>query len=368
MDATAPRARRSSWPLIVAVWTGVGLINASQTVFPMRALGMNHAWLSLFATLMLVWLPWALATPCVIRLGRRYPPTRSTPPLGWVIHVAAITVIGLIYAAWSATLETLLNPWAQTPDPGPFMARWLSTFFYGQLTSLVLYAFILTIDYLYESRQRLARQQMQAAQLSEQLHKAQLDALRHQIEPHFMFNSLNAIAGLVRGNRNADAVEMIVALSEFLRGAASDLGRPQVALEQEVQYLRKYLEVQRARFADRLQVTLEFPTELLSAQVPGLILQPLVENAIKHGISKRTQGGAIQVTASSSGSTLQLSVINDGPSLSPDWETRHSGIGLSNLCTRLRLLYGATFDFRLHNRDLGGVQAVVSLPLVGREA
>jgi hypothetical protein len=359
------RARLSSWPWILGVWTGVGLINASQTVFPMRALGMHHAWISLFATLVVVWLPWALATPWVVRLGRRYPPMGRTAPLAWVIHLAAMTTIGLIYAAWSATLEIVLNPWAQTPPPGPFTTMWLSTFVYGQLSFVVLYAFILTIDYMFESRQRIARQQTEAAQLNEQLHKAQLDALRHQIEPHFMFNSLNAIAGLVRDNRNADAVEMIVVLGDFLRVAAADLGRPQVALEKEVQYLRQYLEIQRSRFADRLQVTLDIPAALLSAQVPSLILQPLVENAIKHGISRRAQGGAIRVSATSAEGTLTLRVENDGPDLSPDWETRRTGIGISNLHTRLRLLYGAAFDFRLHNRDRGGVQAIVSVPLVG---
>jgi len=364
MDAIAARAR-SRWPWIAAVWTGVGLIDASQTVFPMRALGMHHAWVSLFITLVLVWLPWALATPLVIRLGRRYPPIRTTAPLGWVIHLAAMTVIGLTYAAWSATLEILLNPWAQTPPPGPFVGIWLPTFFYGQLTSLVLYAFILMIDYMLESRERMARQQMEAAQLGEQLQRAQLDALRRQIEPHFLFNSMNAIAGLVRDNRNSDAIEMIVGLGEFLRAAAADFNRPHVALEQELKYLRQYLEIQKTRFAERLRVSLDIPAELLSAQVPSLILQPLVENAIKHGIAKRVQGGAIQVAAASANGTLSLSVGNDGPWLPADWETRRTGIGISNLRTRLQLMYGTGFELTLRNRETGGVQALVSLPLAG---
>jgi LytS/YehU family sensor histidine kinase len=112
-------------------------------------------------------------------------------------------------------------------------------------------------------------------------------------------------------------------------------------------------------------VTLDIPAVLLPAQVPSLILQPLVENAIKHGISKRAQGGAIRVSATSSKGTLSLSVENDGPALSPDWQTRRTGIGITNLHTRLRLLYGAAFDFSLHNRDRGGVQAIVSVPLMG---
>lgn len=365
MELAATRVRDVRWPWIVAVWTGVGLIDASQTVFPMRAIGMHHAWISLFMTRTLVWLPWAFATPLVIRLGRQFPPTRATGLLGCLVHLGAVEAIGLAGAAWSAALQILLNPWAQSPPPGPFMEVWLPEFFYGQLTSTVLYAFILTVDYVVESRQRMARQEMEAAQLSEQLYKAQLDALRRQIEPHFLFNSLNAISGLIRDGRGDAAIETIVALSEFLRGAAEDSNRPQVPLEQEVQTLRRYLEIQKARLADRLQVTLDIPVELLPAQVPSLILQPLVENAIKHGIAKRAQGGAIQVTAASSNGTLSLSVANDGPSLSTDWETRRTGIGIANLRTRLKIMYGTGFELSLRDRDTGGVQARVLLPLMG---
>lgn len=343
---------------------GVALIDASQTVLPMRALGIHHGWISPATESTLIWLPWALATPLIIQIGRRYPPTRATPALGWVAHLAAIIVVGLIYEAWYAWLEILLNPSGQTPPPGPFMKVWMARFFYGQLFTVLLYAFILTVDYALDSRQRMARQQMEAARLSEQLHKAQLDALRRQIEPHFMYNSLNAISGLVRDNRNAAAVEMIVALSEFLRGAAVDSNQAHVALEEEVQYLRQYLEIEKARFAERLQVILDIPADLLPARVPILILQPLVENAIKHGISKRAQGGTIQVRASCSNGTLSLSVGNDGPSLSMDWETGDSGIGISNLRTRLQIMYGGAYELHLRNRATGGVQALVSLPLV----
>jgi len=343
----------------------VALIDASQTVLPMRALGVHHGWVGPATTSTLIWLPWALATPWVIRIGRRYPPARGTPALGWVAHLGAIVVIGLSYAGWYAMLEVLLNPSSQTPPPGPFIQVWMARFFYGQLFTVLLYAFILTIDYALESRQRMARQQMEAAQLSEQLHKAQLDALRRQIEPHFMYNSLNAISGLVRDNRNGAAVEMIVALSEFLRGAAVDSNQAQVALEQEVRYLQQYLEIEKARFAERLLVTLDIPTGLLPAQVPILILQPLVENAIKHGISKRTQGGAIQVSASCAGGMLSLRVGNDGPPLSTAWQSQGTGIGISNLRTRLEIMYGGAFELRLRNRATGGVEALVSLPLVG---
>ncbi len=364
MDTTAPPVPR--WPWIIAIWTGVGLIDASQTVFPMRALGMHHAWVALFVYRMVVWVPWALATPLVLRVGRRYPPVHTTPLFGWAAHLLTIAAIGLAYAAGSAGLEVLLNPYAETPPPGPFLRLWLPRFYYGTLTSVVLYAFILTIDYVFESRRRLAHQQIEAVRLSEQLSKAQLDALRRQLEPHFMFNALNAVSGLVRDNRNDAAVEMIVALSEFLRRTAEDSNRPQVLLEQEVAHLQRYLQIQQARFAERLQVAVDIPAELLHVQVPSLILQPLVENAIKHGIARRAQGGTIEVAAERSSGRLCLSVGNDGPALPADWETHPAGIGISNLRTRLQIMYGSGFELSLRNRDSGGVRACVSLPLTGQ--
>jgi two-component system, LytTR family, sensor kinase len=361
MDST--RVRTSSWLWIAAVWAGIGLIDACETVFPMRAVGMHHNWVSLFATLMLVWLPWALATPLVMRLGRRFPLGRSSGVPRWTLHVAVAVSIGLITSAWYVGLEMLLDPWADPHPPDPFFGLLLGRFSSQVTTSLILYAFVLAIDFSLQSRQRIARQETEAARLNEQLSRAQLDALRRQIEPHFMFNSLNAIAGLVRDNRNDAAVDAIVALSDFMRHAAEGSNRPQVPLAQEVEYLRQYLEVQKARFAERLQVTLDIPAELLAAQVPSLILQPLVENAIKHGISKRAQGGEIQVAAAQANGRLSISVGNDGPALPTDLEKTRTGIGIANLRNRLQVMYGSGYELLLRNRDAGGVQVSISLPL-----
>lgn len=361
-----PDARLPYWRWIAAIWSGIGLIDATETVFPMRAQGMHHAWVALFTTLMLGWLPWALATPLVVQLGRRFPLTGTRWVTAWPLHIATATAICLVSAGWSATLEELLDPWAYSQGPGPFTALWLQKFAYGVLTSIVLYAFILTIDFALQSRERLARQQIEAARLSEHLSKAQLEALRRQIEPHFLFNSLNAIAGLVRDQRNEAAAETIVALSEFLRSAAQDSNSQQVPLSREVEHLRQYLEIQKARFAERLQVTLEIPSELLAAPVPSLILQPLVENAIKHGISKRAQGGSIRVNAASAHGMLNLNVDNDGPGLPADFEATRNGIGIANLRTRLQILYGSQGSLSLRNQDGGGVRVSISVPLAGR--
>jgi len=179
-----------------------------------------------------------------------------------------------------------------------------------------------------------------------------------------LFNTLNAVSGLVREGRNDDAVSMIAGLSDFLRRVLDDSTRQQVPLGEEMEFAQKYLDIQKVRFAERLQLSVDVPRELYPAQVPSLILQPMVENAIKHGIAKRAQGGSIRIAASRCNGMLVLSVCNDGPSLPADWEMTRSGIGISNVRTRLQSLYGDAFELSLRNQEAGGVAVSVSLPFV----
>jgi len=271
-------------------------------------------------------------------------------------------MICIVSGAWIAGFERILNPWADPSGPGPFGQLFWFRFFSDLVSYLILYAAIIGVGYAFESRERLARQQTETAQLSEQLSRAQLDSLRRQVEPHFLFNSLNAIAGLVRENRNEAAVTTIAGLSDFLRRVLEDSTRQQVCLSEEIEYLQKYLEIQKVRFAERLAVKIQVPAELMGSQVPSLILQPMVENAIKHGIAKRAQGGEIRVSAARSDGILKLTVYNDGPGLVAGRENGRSGIGISNTRTRLQSLYGKSFELSLQNHGPHGVEATVSVP------
>ncbi len=357
----------SRWLWIVAIWLGIGLFDASQTVFVMRAEGMHHAWVRLFFTQTIGWLPWMLATPLALRLGRKYPIGRWKSVFAWAAHLGTCAAIGAAYAGWIAGWENLLNPWAETRGP-LFLPRWSDKFYNGLLSSLILYSLILLIGHVLDSQKRLAQQQAETARLSEQLSKAQLNALRRQIEPHFLFNTLNAISGLVREGRNDAAVSMIAELSDFLRRVVEDSDRQQVPLKDELEFTQKYLDIQKVRFAERLRFSVDVPPDLLSAQVPSLILQPMVENAVKHGIAKRAQGGAIEIAARRSNGRITLRVSNDGPSLPEEWAKSQSGIGMVNVQTRLRGLYGDAFEFSLRNRQPEGVEVSVSVPFVAPAA
>jgi hypothetical protein len=366
MTATDSSASPIRWRWIAALWCAGGLFDASQAVLVLRfAHGSDQSWLPVFATEMATWLPWALATPWIIGLARRHPFTRGTTLRTVAFHVAAFATIGAVAEGWTATLQVLFNPWGNRRPPD-FWDSWSTTLLYHVLIFLIAYALILTVTYLVDSRDKVARQMTETARLNEELSKAQLAALRRQMEPHFMFNTLNSIAGLVRDHRNDAAVSMIVGLSEFLRRASEDSHRPQVTLAEEVEYLQRYVEIQKVRFGERLRVSVDIQAELMGAQVPNLLLQPLVENAIKHGVAKRVSGGVIRVSGERKDDSLHLSVYNDGANASEEWRTQGAGVGLANLRTRLQILHGDAAGLQLNRVGADGVEVVITLPL--REA
>ena len=349
MDPTQPTARTTSWRWIAALWCAFGLIEATQAIGIMRfGEGRDHAWQPLFAVSLATWLPWALATPWIIGLARRHRLHLRVSVRTIVMHLAAFAIISVIAEAWSAVLQVMFNPWGNRQAP-TFWGTWSITLLYQALIFLIAYVLILIITYLVDSRESLS--------------KAQLAALRGQMEPHFMFNTLNSIAGLVRDRRNDEAVSMIVGLSEFLRRASEDSHRSQVTLAEEVEYLQRYVDIQQVRFGERLRVTVDIKEDLLNAQVPNLLLQPLVENAIKHGIAKRVTGGTVRVAGARKDGNLYLSVYNDGPNFPDEWQTKGAGVGLANLRTRLQILHGDASELRMTRVGTDGVEVVVALPL-----
>jgi len=367
MEASLRKFEPPRWYWIFAIWMGFGIFDATQTVFVMRSEGMHHYWFRLFFTNVLAWLPWMLATPFIFRLDHKFPTLQWKRRGFWFSHLAACMAINLIASAWLAMAEELLNPYAFNPGPDSFIQLLRRKFFSGILTSIILYGLILLVARIAETQHRFALQQAETARLNEQLSKAQLNALRRQIEPHFLFNTLNAIAGLVREERNEAAVSMIAGLSDFLRRVVNDSERQHVPLADELEFTRKYLDIQKARFADRLEFSVDVPVELMGAQVPSLILQPMVENAVKHGIAKRVQGGAIRLGAARANGRLTVRIYNDGPSLPSGWEQSCTGIGIPNVRTRLESLYGNAFELSLRNQN-GGVEALVSLPYMASDS
>jgi len=355
--ATGP-PRHLAW--IAALWGAGGVFDASQTVLFMNAMGRHHPWL-IFATELVSWLPWVLATPLVIGLARRYPIFPDPNPSAVFAHFSAFAIVGLAAEAWFAVLQVLFNPWGSS-QASTFAGAWRSSFLIQFLTYLVVYTLILGFTSWMDARERRARESMENARLSAELSKSQLAALRQQIEPHFMFNTLHSITGLVRDHETEAAVSMIVGLSEFLRRGLEGSHRAQVSLTEEIEYLQRYVDLQKLRFGERLQVTIDISPELVAARVPNLLLQPLVENAIKHGIAKRSAGGAVRVSGARMAGTLCLCVYNDAPDSPIEWGAPRTGVGLSNLRARLKILHGDAAQLELTAADTQGVEVNVRLP------
>ena len=344
---------------IPIAWLAFALAEAAKTVGSMRAEGMHHYWAMLFTIEVLSWLPWAVGSVLIVWLADRL--NNVKPARAWTVHVIAAAVIGFAYTAWSEQLTLRFQPYA--PEFSHWAPQWPNDFYENLMATVLLYVGVLLSHRLIESRARISAHETEVAQLNEQLAKARLLALRSQIEPHFLFNALNAVAGLIREGRADAAVQTVVQLSDFLRQTLSDANRQEVPLADEIEFARRYLTIQQTRFTDRLQLDIEVQDGLQNAAVPNLILQPLVENAVKHGIAKRKEGGAVRVAVSASGDSLDLYVANDGPSLPDDWKEREQSIGIANVRRRLRSLYGDASSFDIRNRNGGGVEVAIRIPL-----
>ncbi|MEA2446287.1 MAG: two-component system, LytTR family, sensor kinase, partial [Thermoleophilales bacterium] len=212
---------------------------------------------------------------------------------------------------------------------------------------------------------RYREREFRASQLESQLAQAQLQTLKMQRQPHFLFNTLHGIAGLVRDNRNKAAVNMLAGLSDLLRYTLENAGKQEVPLKEELEFLELYLDIQQMRFSDRLRVEMQIEPETLDALVPNLILQPLVENAIRHGTSRRAASGTVGVMARRDNGLLRIQIYDDGPGLKRDDGVKPvEGVGLSNTRARLVQLYGERQKFALSERESGGVEATLVIPFV----
>jgi hypothetical protein len=345
------------WLWVVLIWSCFALFDASQTTFVMLSQHMHHDWLRVALFRYLVWMIWLLATPMIMRLVQRYPPQRC-----WPLHLLVCTAIGLLTASWDAGLELLLDPWNQNSSETTYSNLWFGQFLGSMLSDLVIYITIVAIAYGLESRERLLRKEAETAHLNTRLAHAQLDALRRQIEPHFLFNTLNTVTGLVRENKNNAAVGVIVGMSDLLRRVLDDSDRHLVPLSEELRFLEKYVEIQKIRFGDRLSVSIDVADELHQLEVPSMILQPLVENAFKHGLEHRAQSGVVRLRAARVADRLILSIYNDGPPLA---DGIVEGIGHINTRERLKGHYGERFSLTMRNRDIG-VEVQMSIPLGGK--
>jgi LytS/YehU family sensor histidine kinase len=294
-------------------------------------------------------------------LAARYPLRVAARPI--LIHLAAGLLCATIRAAGGEFVTLHLAPFPSERDPRTFVERVT-----GRMTStlhieLLVYWGLVTVFHAFDFYAKYRDREIAASRLERQLVSAQLETLRLQLDPHFLFNALHSIATLIREHENEPAVKMLTDLSQLLRQSLNTSGRQKVPLSGELEILRHYIDIQETRFPDRLHVALDVERGVEQALVPTLILQPLVENAIRHGIARLDRPGHVIVAAHRASDRLELEVSDDGPGLDTSSREAGAGVGLDNTRARLAGLYGPAQTFALHNRAGGGVTASITLPL-----
>ncbi len=368
--ASGPARNVVSWVAIFGVCTMFLLLNSATVWYGVRAGFFPNAqpmrWGTLLLEQLTVWYPVALLAPACLWLAARFRLERER----WVPTLAVHLGINLVF---HVCLVLISLPLSQLIWGEPiFTIRFLQNLhqrLIGRLpVDVIIYWMIIGSGYAFEYYRRFREQQLQAArleiratQLETQLVQAQLQALKMQLHPHFLFNTLHAIAALMDDDVKG-ARRMMARLSELLRLTLESAGQQEVALRQELDALERYLEIEQIRFQDRLTVRLAVAPETLDASVPNLVLQPIVENAIRHGIAPRSSAGRVEIRAERRDGMIELQVIDDGPGLQKGDGEFKEGIGLANTRARLRQLYGDKHRIEIKDADEGGLIVKLSIP------
>lgn len=343
-----------------AVWLSIGLLSATQFyaswMTTERRIDISYGRLVLWQVAL--WLLWGLLTPVVVALAR-YQPIR---PIARVVafHLAAGVAIAVVRLVLVEMVSAALAPFP--PGALRFDERVVRRILTSLQVELLVYWGLLWATQSIDSYRRLRERDRVTTGLRAELAEARLSSLRLQMQPHFLFNTLHTIGGLAREGDVEGAVDTLERLSGLLRCSLDSTGCQKVPLRDELAVVRMYADIQRRRFDDRLTIEIDVDGDVVSALVPSLILQPLVENAISHGIAHLATPGRVIVRAAIAGNRVAIEVLDNGRGFSQAASDRRS-IGLANTRQRLQLLYGSAYEFSLTNRPEAGAHVKLVLPL-----
>ncbi len=346
------------WQALFVAWTLFGLFMTVQIYVVSTRLQQPVTWARvLFSEMSYAYL-WMLLTPLVLHLSKRF----SLEKPHFLRHAAFHFVFGFTFALLHRAAFGFITGFHNSiTAAAPFSwSQWLTRVITYLDYGVLLYGMILIIDYALQYQRRYQQNLLRTAQLETQLAQAQLQALKMQLHPHFLFNTLNAISVLI-GKEPELARQTLRRLSELLRLALENAGTQLVPLKTELDFLQRYLQIERTRFEDRLHVQMNIAEEALPALVPNLILQPLVENAIQHGVMEQRGPAQLEISAQRANGSLRLQVRDNGKGLAVNGEHK-TGIGLQNTRARLEKLYGERGRFSLVEAESGGVVAAIDIP------
>jgi two-component system LytT family sensor kinase len=349
---------RRLWLAIAAACLVTAVLDGFQAYMQARIAGEPVSWRAVVwqGT---EWLILGALTPITYHLARRFPLRGPRLTRRLLAHLAGALVLCVAWAGAGVALRVMLG----TSWPGVPLSRHLASWTLISLPwSVFIYFAVLgcmhAFAYFVEARER----ETQAARLSGQLAQARLAALRMQLHPHFLFNSLNAITVLVRDQHTREATTMLELLGDVLRQVLRTDPTHEVPLAEELRFLEQYLAIEQVRFSDRLRVAFAVEGDARDAAVPGFVLQPLVENALRHGLADRVEDGVVEVGARREGADLVLWVRDNGAGVRPEAVAGGAGLGLANTRERLATLYGGRARLDVAAHPAGGTIATVRLP------
>ena len=353
---------RLHWLSILSAWLVLSLITTAQR-FAVSGPGDS------FSTFLVylfwsgaVWIYWALVTPLIFWLGRRIPLNRQSLLSALPAHFGLAILFGLLHLASWAGLGTIFGS-SSSGEAVSFRSEFVRLVQFLPYVEVIFYWAILGAGIAKDTYQQARARELEAKALESQLQQARMQALQMQLHPHFLFNALNTVAMLIRNGEHQKAVEMTAGLGELLRWSLNENTEQEVTLEHELEFIRRYLALEQLRFPDRLRVEIDVSAESLFALVPNLILQPLVENAIRHGVAQSSSAGLVRIVVRRANQWLELFVEDDGKGLPNDWSlARQQGIGLGNTRKRLAQLYSDRAELTLQNASPTGVVARMRIP------
>jgi two-component system LytT family sensor kinase len=361
--AMPPEQGRVPFRVIFSVASALGFFSAFAAFYFVSTFTDKKDTFGLLLVLNLgYWYTWACLTPAILWLTRRFPFDRASRKLSIAVHIAGVLIATSLHVVLAVALRMAtyyafgesLDTWLHEAQEMLFL-----NFDWEMMTYWTIVGVGTAMKYMLEARAK----ELNAAQLETRLVEARLHTLQRQMQPHFLFNTLNTISALM--HRDVEAADaMIARLSDLLRMSLQRVGVQEVALKEELDFLSKYLEIEQTRFRDRLTVVFDVQADTLDALVPNLLLQPLVENAIKHGIGPRPTPGQITVRARINGAMLELDVQDNGVGLSAARLTDFNrGVGLSNTRSRLDHLYGSLHRFEFRQPAQGGLLVCIAIPM-----
>lgn len=347
-----------SFGLVCAAF--VALSVSAQTYLSMR--GHGHSFWRMLAWQFGSWSLWAVFAPMVFRNGDEWPAARNTRLQRTVLVVG----FGLVSISAHIAVTALLAVWSQPFVPVHYSFTEAVVAVSGSqfATDVLVYAVLVLLGRTLAVSDRAAQLALRESRLEAELARANLEALRLEIQPHFLFNTLNSIAALIRLKANDKALDMLLGLSGLMRATVDRPVEHVTPLSAEIEFVRQYVALHTTRFGDRLRVDYAVDEDCPAIAVPTFLLQPLVENALRHGVARQAGPSRLEIGAKRDGQTLRVWVADDGVGLPPDFSLdRHAGTGLRNIRVRLQQLYGPGATLSVTARDGGGVLALVTVPI-----